>query len=67
MTVQEAIQTLQNAPLEDRIQTIELLLQSLKDDLSSKDKTRKPFEIRTFNLGSDVQIDREQMYLERGL
>jgi hypothetical protein len=67
MTVQEAIQTLQNASPEDRIQTIELLLQSLKDDLSAKDKPRQPFKVRTFNLGSDVQIDREQLYLERGL
>ncbi|MCZ7670948.1 MAG: hypothetical protein M5U34_29285 [Chloroflexi bacterium] len=67
MTVQEAIQTLQNASPEDRIQIIELLLQSLKDDLSAKDKPQQPFKVRTFNLGSDVQADREQMYLERGL
>lgn len=70
MTVQEAIQTLQNTPLEERIQIIELLLQSLKEDISSedkKDKAHKPFEIRTFNLGRDIQIAREEMYLERGL
>ncbi len=70
MTVQEAIQTLQNTPLEDRIQIIELLLQSLKEDISSKDtkdKMLEPFKIRTFNLGSDIKLDREEMYLERGL
>jgi hypothetical protein len=67
MTVQEAIQTLQNTSPEERIRTIELLLESLKDDLSAKDKPRQPFKVRTFNLGSDVQIDREQLYLERGL
>lgn len=70
MTVQEAIQTLQNTPLEDRIQIIELLLQSLKEDISSKntkDKMLEPFKIRTFNLGSDIQIDREEMYLGRGI
>lgn len=70
MTVQEAIQTLQNTPLEERIQIIELLLQSLKEDISSKeirDKKFTPFEIRTFNLGSDIQVDRQDMYLERGL
>lgn len=70
MTVQEAIQTLQNTPLEDRIQIIEVLLQSLKEDISAKDikaKTLEPFKIRTFNLGSDIQIDREEIYLERGL
>ena len=37
MTVQEAIQTLQRTPLEDRIQIIELLLHSLKQDISSKE------------------------------
>ena len=70
MTVQEAIQTLQNTPLTDRIQIIELLLQSLKEDISVKEpeaKTLKPFKIRTFNLGSDIQFDREETYLERGL
>jgi hypothetical protein len=70
MTVQEAIQTLQNTPLEDRIKIIELLLQSLKEDISSKDtkaKRPEPFKIRTFNLGKDIQFDREEMYLERGL
>jgi hypothetical protein len=70
MTVQEAIQTLQNTPLEDRIQIIELLLQSLKEDISSKGtkaKTLEPFKIRTFNLGGDIRMDREEMYLERGL
>ena len=70
MTVQEAIQTLQNTPLTDRIQIIELLLQSLKEDISTKEpkaKMPKPFKIRTFNLGSDIHLDREEIYLERGL
>ena len=69
MTVQEAIQTLQNTPLEDRIQIIELLLHSLKKDIASKNieaQNPKPFKIRTFNLGSDIQFDREEIYLERG-
>lgn len=70
MTVQEAIQTLQNTPLEARIQIIELLLQSLKEDISSKNEKAKkpePFKIRTFNLGRDIQPEREELYLERGL
>ncbi|MEM7331473.1 MAG: hypothetical protein AAF490_05210 [Chloroflexota bacterium] len=70
MTVQEAIQTLQNAPLEDRTQIIELLLQYLKEDISSenrKEQKHEPFNIRTFNLGNDIQLDREEMFLERGL
>ena len=70
MSFQEAIQQLQNASLTDRIQVIELLLQSLKDEIARGEPTqaaRKPFRIRTFNLGTDVQIDREEMYANRVL
>jgi len=27
----------------------------------------KPFVVRTFDLGTDVQIDREEMYIEKGI
>ncbi|MCB0035523.1 MAG: hypothetical protein KDE51_15935 [Anaerolineales bacterium] len=71
MTVQEAMQTLQNAPLEERIQIMELLLQSLKHDLTKQQantkKERKPFVVKTFDLGEDISVDREALYLSRGL
>ena len=70
MTIQDAIKTVQEAPLEDRIQIMELLLQSLKSDLAhakSAGKVQKPFKIYTFDLGSDVLPDREEMYISRGL
>lgn len=70
MTIQDAINTLQQASLQDRIHTIELLLESLKNDIAhttTSPKIQKPFHIRTFDLGGDVIVDREEMYLGRGL
>ena len=70
MTVQEAIKALQDAPVKERIQIIELLVQSLKNDIElveSAKKTQKPFTVRTFDLGSDILPDREEMYVSRGL
>lgn len=69
MTVQEAMQILQNAPIEDRIQIIEFLVQSLKQDISNQPTVseKKLFEVRTFSLGTDIHVDREELYLERGL
>ena len=68
MTVQETVQQLQHAPLTYRIQVMELLLQSLKAEVIPNESfqvTYKPFRIRTFNLGAEINIDREEMYAER--
>lgn len=68
MTVQETVQQLQYTPLTYRIQVIELLLQSLKDEIAQNEAMsapRKPFRVQTFNLGADVTIDREEMYADR--
>ena len=65
MTVQEAVQQLQHASVADRIQAIELLLQSLKDEMVYSKPVlagTKPFRVRTFNLGVDVQVDRATWY-----
>lgn len=69
MTVQEAIRTLQDAPIKERIQIIEMLLQSLKDDLEveAPRETQKHFTVRTFDLGKDILPDREEMYIDRGV
>jgi hypothetical protein len=69
MLGKETIQQLQHASVAERIQIIELLLQSLKDDMSSISpsvKIGEPFTIRTFNLGEDIRIDRDELYAERG-
>jgi hypothetical protein len=68
MTVQETVQQLQYTPLTYRIQVIELLLQSLKEEIAQKEivqAPRKPFRVQTFDLGADVTVDREEMYADR--
>lgn len=68
MTVQETVQQLQHTPLTYRIQVIELLLQSLKEEIAQSQAApppHKPFRVQTFDLGADVMIDREEMYADR--
>ena len=68
MTVQETVQQLQHTPLTYRIQVIELLLQSLKDEIAQNEALsapRKTFCVQTFDLGANVIVDREEMYADR--
>lgn len=68
MTIQETIQQLQDTPLTYRIQVIELLLQSLKDEIAQSEvlqHPRKPFRVQTIDLGADVTVDREEMYADK--
>jgi hypothetical protein len=70
MLDQETVQQLQDAPVADRIQAIEVLLQSLKNDFTSVTRQKaagKTFRVRTFDLGRDISVDRETMYLERSM
>lgn len=70
MIDQKTVQQLQHAPLADRIKGIEVLLQSLKEEITHHEPrqvVRKPFTVRTFNLGTDIHLDREEMYAERGM
>lgn len=70
MLDQETVQQLQHAPVADRIRAIEVLLQSLKNDFTPatpQEAAGKTFSVRTFDLGGDISIDREAMYLERSL
>ena len=57
----KTVQEIQDAPIEERIQVIEQILQSLKKDIQKAQPT-KTFTVRTFNLGSEVPIDRDQIY-----
>lgn len=70
MIAQETVQQLQHAPVADRIQVIEVLLESLKHDIvpvEPRQDRPTPFRVRTFDLGRDIAIDRDEMYTERGL
>jgi hypothetical protein len=59
------LKQLQKAPIEERIQIIELLLQSVKDDLKETSSSHKSFKVRSFNLGTDISLDRDELYSER--
>jgi len=70
MIDQGAIEQIQKAPVAERILVIEQILQSLKRDVKrlSLDKVdKKPFQARQFNLGEDVRVDRDVIYIERNL
>ena len=64
----DIIKKLQTASIEERIQTIEIILQSLKNDLKNTSKptsSPQPFQVRQYKLGADVTVNREQIYGER--
>ena len=70
MIDQGAIEQIQKAPVTERILVIEQILQSLKRDVKRlfTDKTdKKTFKVRQFNLGEDVSVDRDTIYIERNL
>lgn len=70
MITQETIRLLQHAPLVDRIQMIEMLLETVKHDLGQTKEHRAyhvPFQVHTFDLGVDISLDRDEMYAERGV
>ena len=66
----KTVDQMKQAPIEERLQIIELILQSLKKDIRQMPKTQekrfKPFKVRKFSLGQEVYVDREELYSERG-
>ncbi len=68
MTELKIVNQIKEASIEERIKIIELILQSLKNDIKSESKIRKSyFKIRKFSLGEEVHVDRNNLYSERGL
>lgn len=69
MIAQDTITQIQHAPIGERIQVIELILQSLKQDmkltLRREDHHKKVFKVRRFHLGQEVHCDRDEIYAER--
>ena len=69
MIAQDTITQLQHAPIAERIQVIELILQSLKQDmkltLRREDHHKKMFKVHRFRLGQEVHCDRDEIYAER--
>jgi len=64
---------IQHMPVAERIHLIELILQSLKQDMRPtlvRDKptsAARPFKVRVFNVGQEVHVDRDTIYAERGM
>lgn len=77
MSTQQVITQIQSMPLSERVAILEALVQSIKHEtvLSNKDeehreeirRRRREFKIKGFHLGSEVIVDRDEMYAERGL
>jgi len=69
MNVQQTVEQLQKTSALYRIQVIELLLQSLKEEIAENESSLvnwRPFQVRTFDLGSNVLPDRDEIYSDRG-
>ena len=59
----------QQAPIPERIQAMEDILQSLRKDMATatedKQSQAEPFKVRKFCLRQEVHVDRDAMYAER--
>ncbi len=65
----KTIEQIQRTSVEERLQIIELILGSLKRDIQTRVNTNssKPFVVRHFSLGQDIQVDRDELYAERAI
>jgi hypothetical protein len=62
----KTVKRIKSAPASERIQIMELILQSLKDEIKKEPPVRrKRFKVRKFNLGREVHVDRDELYSER--
>lgn len=67
----ENLQQVKKLSVEERIKIMEMILQSFKTEIKQptdriKPKEFKRFKVRQFRLGSEVHVDREELYSERG-
>ena len=69
MIAQQTLTQIQHAPIVERIQAIEVILQSLKQDiqptLRGQYPQKKMFKVRRFHLGQEVHCNRDEIYAER--
>lgn len=70
MSTVQLIQAAERLPLSERLNVIEALYASIKRELAQQmaafPPKEEPFELITFNLGQEVQVDRDEIYAERG-
>lgn len=64
------LEQIQHASISERLQLVELIIASLKGELSKttmqSPKPARRFVVRTFSLGQDIQVNRDLLYAERG-
>jgi hypothetical protein len=63
----ETIKKIQNTSIEERIETIYLLLDSLKQELKNKSKSsfiQPSFKVSSYSLGADISVNRDEIYQE---
>ena len=69
MISQESLHQMQQVSIAERIDIIELLLNSVKNELKQnvlvQKSSLKPFKVQRFHLGADMNIDRSELYTER--
>ncbi len=65
------VRQIKQSPIAERIRIMEIIFQSLKNDIkkaqenADKSPKRKPFKVRTFSLGEEVHVDRDELYSDR--
>jgi hypothetical protein len=70
MIAQETIGQLQSISVGERLHLMEILLNSLRQDIKNMERKVQPelerFTVRTFDLGQEIHADRDVIYAERG-
>ncbi len=70
MIAHETIGQLQSISVGERLHLMEILLNSLKQDMKNMERKAQPklerFKVRTFNSGQEIHADRDIIYAERG-
>lgn len=63
------VEQIKKAPIQEKIQIIEDILSSLKNDINVglKQSEYKKFKVRKISLGKEIHIDRDELYFDRGL
>ncbi len=68
MINRKILEEIRSASVEERIHTIEIILESLRKDMANtytQKKPKKRFEIQKFHLGGEVHVDRDELYEDR--
>jgi len=63
------LEEIKKYPVNERIEIIESLLDSLKTDIANQNIATQyvPFTIKKISLGQEIHVDRDNLYSERGL